>query len=262
MLCRLADAHPDSVAQLTYQYRMHRDICELSNTIVYGGKLKCANEEVANRGLSLSGFPENLLPFTVGNSMMWLNKAIDPDSAMVFLDTDAIRNSSYSESTESIITPLESTAGRAIGGSIVNDTESKLVRITVKGLLDCGLDSSAIGVISPFRAQLRRLEECPEISSWKHAGLEISTIDRYQGRDKDVIILSFVRSNLKGKVGRLLEDFRRLNVAFTRAKCKMIMIGSFSTLHTGSDVLRPVLCKLDQDGKVLKLPSNALSYQI
>jgi DNA replication ATP-dependent helicase Dna2 len=189
--------------------------------------------------------------------MMWLKKAIDPDSTVVFLDTDAITNPTFSESKESTITPLESTVGRVIGGSIVNDTESKLVRIIVKGLIDCGLDASAIGVISPFRAQLRILEECPDLSSWKNSGLEISTIDRYQGRDKDAIILSFVRSNLKGKVGRLLEDFRRLNVAFTRAKCKMIMIGSFSTLHTGSKVLRPVLCKLEQGGKVLKLPSNA-----
>ncbi|KAL7538364.1 hypothetical protein ACHAXR_008501 [Thalassiosira sp. AJA248-18] len=81
------------------------------------------------------------------------------------------------------------------------------------------------------------------------------TIDRFQGRDKSAIIISLVRSNKEGKSGRLLQDFRRLNVAFSRAKQKMIVIGSFSTLQRGSDVMRPVLDSLRQRNWVYTLPS-------
>ncbi len=101
------------------------------------------------------------------------------------------------------------------------------------------------------------------MAEWKRSGLEISTIDRYQGRDKSVIILSFVRSNLKGNTGRLLQDKRRLNVALTRAKCKLIMVGSFSTLKSGSVPLRPLLGRINSKGQRQLLPENALDcYQI
>ena len=89
------------------------------------------------------------------------------------------------------------------------------------------------------------------MKTWKSQGLEVSTIDRYQGRDKDAIILSFVRSNSKGRVGRLLEDYRRLNVAVTRAKCKLVMVGSFSTLVEGSSHLRGSLERLRNEGRVM-----------
>jgi len=106
--------------------------------------------------------------------------------------------------------------------------------------------------------QLSLLDRCPSIRDWKSQGLEVSTIDRFQGRDKDAIIVSFVRSNPKGKVGRLIEDIRRLNVAVTRAKCKLIMVGSFSTLHTGSKPLRTSLQRLKMQGLVLPLPKQKL----
>ena len=93
--------------------------------------------------------------------------------------------------------------------------------------------------------------------------MELSTIDRYQGRDKQAIVLSFVRSNQSGKAGRLLNDLRRVNVALTRAKSKLVMIGSFSTLSIGSDPLRPILASIDSRGQRFLLPENALQcYQI
>jgi DNA replication ATP-dependent helicase Dna2 len=98
--------------------------------------------------------------------------------------------------------------------------------------------------------------------AWKKAGLEISTIDRYQGRDKPAIILSFVRSNPEGKVGRLVQDKPRLNVALTRAKSKLILVGSYSTLKNGSIPLGPLLYRIDSKQQRQLLPENALQcYQ-
>ena len=101
--------------------------------------------------------------------------------------------------------------------------------------------------------QLRILNENLTLREFKTKGLEICTIDRFQGRDKPVIILSLVRSNEEGKAGRLLQDFRRLNVAFSRAKKKMVMIGSFSTLYRGSDIMQPVLELIEERNWVHKL---------
>ena len=113
------------------------------------------------------------------------------------------------------------------------------------------------------RAQLKILEDSTSIRKWKGKGVELSTIDRYQGRDKHAIIISFVRSNSRGKAGRLLQDIRRLNVAMTRAKRKLIMIGSFSTLTRGSDVLKPVLESIEARNQRYILPPNAIeSYDI
>ena len=110
--------------------------------------------------------------------------------------------------------------------------------------------------------QVQLLEEHPTVIEWKNAGLEVSTIDRYQGRDKPAIILSFVRSNSEGNVGRLLQDKRRLNVALTRAKAKLILVGSFSTLKTGSAPLEPLLNRTDEKQQRQLLPENALQCYV
>jgi len=114
-----------------------------------------------------------------------------------------------------------------------------------------------ISQTSSSTPKLRLLEQNPSVEEWKSKGLEFSTIDRYQGRDKPAIVLSLVRSNQHGNCGRLLEDFHRLNVAVSRAKYKLVIIGSFTTLTKGSDVLRPVLQKIQQRNQILQLPENA-----
>lgn len=106
-----------------------------------------------------------------------------------------------------------------------------------------------------LRPQLRMLNDKPGLQDSKNDGPEMCTIDRFQGRDKSVVIMSLVRSNSEGKVGRLLQDFRRLNVAFSRAKKKMIIVGSFTTLHRGSDVLRPVLDFMRERNWVYMMPT-------
>ena len=108
-------------------------------------------------------------------------------------------------------------------------------------------------------SQLRALDEHHILREFKSNGLEICTIDRFQGRDKPAIILSLVRSNSEGKTGRLLQDVRRLNVAFSRAKHKMIIVGSFTTLCRGSNVMCSVLETLRERNWVYHLSGGHVS---
>ena len=81
-------------------------------------------------------------------------------------------------------------------------------------------------MISPYLAQTLELNVI-----LNGCDVEVSTVDKYQGRDKDCIVVSLVRSNTERRIGSLLRDWRRINVAFTRAKKKLILIGSATTLN-------------------------------
>lgn len=269
MLMRLAEKHPSSVAALTFQYRMNESICRLSSDFAYDGNLKCGDDSVRNRKLSLPLFPQNLPPLVPGRKGLWhwLPMVSSPDNPVLFVDTDNIRkspsNRTNSSGTKPPMESLEERRGARVGGRITNPTEATLVRYILHSLIRSGAPPKDIGVISPFRAQVQNIGDHSSMASWKESGLEVSTIDRYQGRDKPVIVLSLVRSNREGQTGRLLQDKRRLNVAFTRAKAKLIIVGSFSTLTRGSPILRPLLNTLNEQGDRLLLPENALEcYQI
>lgn len=92
------------------------------------------------------------------------------------------------------------------------------------------------------------------------AAVEVMTIDKCQGRDKDVLLLSFVRSNPKGAVGNLLNDWQRLNVALTRAKVKLLMIGSARTLGGGVPLLQKMIDWVQQQQGLVSLPQDALQH--
>lgn len=243
MFRRLADNVPESVVKLTLQYRFNQDICDMCNDIVYNGALKCGNENVKKSKLSLRGYKSN--------NIEWLDYALDPNKPVLFLNTDTVNISEKPQSYPFQIKGLEE-KGRGSdkkGGTLVNRTEKDLVYMIVEGLLSNGLPPSDIGIISPYRSQIRIL---------LRDDIEVSTIDRYQGRDKKVIILSLVRSNSKNKSGRLMDDFRRLNVAVSRAKHKLLLVGSYQTLHQGSPkVMGPLLQKMMSKGTVYDLPYNA-----
>jgi len=124
-------------------------------------------------------------------------------------------------------------------GQLENRFEAALVCSVVLSLLRAGGLGGDIGVISPYRSQLRLLRRV--LSAGAGAGalgeaqaVEVDTVDRFQGRDKRVIVMSLVRSNARGEVGQVLGDVRRLNVAVSRAKHKLVVVGSGSTLAAGS----------------------------
>ena len=94
-----------------------------------------------------------------------------------------------------------------------------------------------LGIISPYRSQVDVIKQSLFTNNDDDNDFndddndqkcDVSTVDKFQGRDMDIVIFSFVRSNAEGSVGSLLRDWRRINVAITRAKYKLILIGSLS----------------------------------
>lgn len=204
---------------------------QLSNTLVYGQQLRCANAAVAKGRLQLAHFP--LLVQRCGASASlsqaapaeaWLVRVLDPANPVVFVDTDTISLSQRARvSGTQELTPDSQHA-----------VEARLTELCVRALLACGCQPPDIGVITPFRNQQRAFRR----SISERYGVEVSTIDKFQGRDVKALVVAF-GSTSKGCVGDLLRDWRRINVAITRARFKLIMLGSRTTTQTS-----PVMAEL------------------
>jgi superfamily I DNA and/or RNA helicase len=192
---RLIGLHGPGIAQLlTVQYRMHEAIMGFSNAEFYGGELVADASVAGHRLCDLSG----------------VRSELPTENPVQFIDT---AGASYDEELE------EDTGSRR------NHQEADLAARKVRQLLEAGVGAHQIGVIAPYRAQVRALRErLSEVS-----GIEIDSVDGFQGREKEAIIVTFVRSNPKGEIG-FLEDVRRTNVALTRARRKLIAIGDSATL--------------------------------
>jgi ATP-dependent RNA/DNA helicase IGHMBP2 len=179
--------------RLDVQYRMHRAIMEFSSREFYDAGL-VADEAVSEHVLS---------------ELAGVSAAPATESPLEFVDT---AGAGYDEQTE------------PDGESRFNPGEARLVCAKVKALLECNVPPSAIGVITPYAAQARLLSEWLAL-----AELEIDTVDGFQGREKEAIVISLVRSNERGEIG-FLADVRRMNVAMTRARRKLIVVGDSATL--------------------------------
>ncbi|KAK4198608.1 putative DNA replication ATP-dependent helicase, partial [Triangularia verruculosa] len=232
----LSDAHPSSVVNLEHQYRMSEDIMTLSNTLIYKGRLKCGTESLRNAELHVPHIEAlrqrhfdaesfyNASQTSPGGSLSrccpspqpnncWLHDLITPSTRVKFINTDLLPDSQE----------------QAKGNRIVNPTEAKIITQLVDSLVLCGVPAEEIGVMTHYRSQLALLKHSLRASNGGR-DVEMHTADRFQGRDKSVILLSLVRSNDTGSIGELLKDWRRINVAFTRAKTKLLVVGSKSTL--------------------------------
>ncbi|AQZ16294.1 DNA2 (YHR164C) [Zygosaccharomyces parabailii] len=211
MLC---EEQPHAVCELTYQYRMCEDIAALSNFLIYGNKLKCGSKQVAERSISLPRL-ESLKKFCSSrDSEQWLDYVLDPKKKVVFLNYDNCKQ--LFEKNER--------------NHITNDSEIDIVEQCVEGLLHAGVDCGNMGVMTLYRAQLMLLQK--RFHSDRHRTLEVLTADQFQGRDKEAIIISLVRSNKEQNGGALLKELRRINVAMTRAKSKLIIVGSRATISS------------------------------
>lgn len=132
-------------------------------------------------------------------------------------------------------TPLEliDTAGASFdeelepdGESRLNREEAAIVDRKVRELIEAGVAPSEIAVIAPYAAQVRLLREQIDVE-----GLQVDSVDGFQGREKEAVVISLVRSNPRGEIG-FLGDVRRMNVAMTRARRKLIVIGDTATLSS------------------------------
>ncbi|KAJ3615625.1 hypothetical protein Zmor_012420 [Zophobas morio] len=191
----LTQAHPRSMTELVYQYRMNSDISLISSHLIYDYRLKCATPSTAAKHLVLK------IPVSFAKSIIAL-----------YLIYSLLFVVEISDNLESF---------NACG--ILNVFESKLASFLALALIKCGVSAGNVGIITPYHSQTLLIKE-NLIKSEFLSTLEVFTIDKYQGKDKLVIILSFVRSNSLSLVGSLLEDSRRLNVAFTRAKEKVAIL--------------------------------------
>ncbi|KAI0674044.1 Dna2-domain-containing protein [Trametes maxima] len=235
---RLSDAHPEAVVDLTHQYRMNSDIMLLSNKLIYSDRLKCGSEAVASRSLELPN--EKFLHHLHARSTRcvsecWMAKLMSESCKAVFVDTDRV--------------PAQDSR---VGDLVENKIEAQLVYQITECLLGCGVRQDQIGVISLYRQQLKLLSYLLQ----DRKELEMLTADRSQGRDKDCIIISMVRSNDDGLIGELVKDWRRMNVSFTRARSKLIIVGSRKTLQE-TPLLKEFFELMDSRGWILALPPDA-----
>jgi len=200
---RIVEMHPEAVTLLKIQYRMNDDIMRFSSDYFYNGQVESA-PEVKYRSI------------------------LDMDIPMTWIDTSEFALDGF-ESTEEFV-------GESFGR--INKKEAELTLMTLQyyfnkvgkqRLLDEHID---VGIISPYRAQvqyLRRLLMKKEYFKPFRRFISVNTVDGFQGQERDIIVVSLVRSNESGQIG-FLRDLRRMNVAITRARMKLIILGDKDTM--------------------------------
>jgi predicted DNA helicase len=220
---KLIQRYPEKSVLLNIQYRMNEILMEFPNKEFYEGRLK-TDESVKN--ITLKNFKIKIPKF--GN--FW-DKVLDPKNVICFLDT------SKSERKFEII--------KAESTSKSNPLEVEIVKSILEKMFKAGIKKEWVGVITPYDDQLDLLR--------KSLGelVEINTVDGFQGREKEIILISFVRSN-KEKILGFLTDLRRLNTAITRAKRKLICVGDGETLKT-SPVYSRFIDFIEKRGIVITL---------
>jgi hypothetical protein len=184
---------PAVTRRLEVQYRMHEAIMAFPALEFYDGRLRADESVLCHRLCDLPGAAADELT----------------ETAVQFIDT---AGAGYDEQPE------------PGGESRCNPQEAELVCRKVRALLRAGVAAEAVAVITPYAAQVRLLREKLAVP-----GLEIDSVDGFQGREKEAVVLSLVRSNPAGEVG-FLADVRRMNVAMTRARRQLLVIGDSATL--------------------------------
>ena len=181
--------------------------------------MKFPNEEFYNNNLKSDSSVDNI------NIKDILDSHQD-EEALLFIDTSDIDDNKEKHLKDS--------------KSIINEIEAEIALRIANDYLNDGVDESDVGIISPYADQVKIIQEKTPI--------EVKTVDGFQGREKEIIIISTVRSNKHGNIG-FLKDLRRLNVAITRAKRKLIIIGNINTLKNNQTYER--LIKFCEDENLL-----------
>ena len=195
---RIVKLKPDVVTLLKTQYRMNERIMRFSSDWFYGGMVEAA-PQIKYRGI------------------------LDLDIPMTWLDTSEVAGK------EEFVGESFGRINRAEADLTLNVLQEYFTKIGKQRILDERID---VGIISPYRAQvqlLRRLVRKKEFFKPFRSLVTVNTVDGFQGQERDVIIISLVRANAEGQIG-FLSDLRRMNVAITRARMKLIIMGDVPTM--------------------------------
>ncbi|KKY25112.1 putative dna helicase [Phaeomoniella chlamydospora] len=231
MFDRLLTLHGPSIKTLlNVQYRMHEKIMRFPSDELYDGKLIAA-EHVKSRLLKD-------LEYDISDTE-------DTREPLVFYDT---QGGDFPEKTEDDATPK--TKRSLLCDSKSNEMEASLVAMHVRNLISAGVHPEDVAVITPYNAQLSLLSS---LLKERYPGLELGSVDGFQGREKEAVIVSLVRSNPEHEVGFLGEK-RRLNVAMTRPKRHLCIVGDSETVGRGSKFLKNWM-KFLEDEADLRYPN-------
>ncbi|OQO09929.1 hypothetical protein B0A48_04284 [Cryoendolithus antarcticus] len=237
LFTRLLALHgPGIKTLLNIQYRMHATISAFPSAALYNDKLQ-PDPSVAAHLLTD-------LPYEI-------TETEDTIAPLVFFDTQGGDFLESREDDEPSPTAKGKTRG-ILAESKLNPNEAALVAAHIARLVHAGVKEEDIGVVTPYNAQLGVLarllkERFPEV--------ELGSVDGFQGREKEAIVLSLVRSNPEGQVGFLGEE-RRLNVAMTRPKRQLCVVGDSETVSRGSKFLKAWMEFLEENAD-LRYPDLA-----
>ena len=226
---RIAENKPEVVTLLKIQYRMNDEIMRFSSDWFYGGKVESA-PQIKYRSVLDYDHP-----------ITWIDTSNEENQITIegedALEDSASTSSSISAANQnSDLNFKEQFVGESFGR--INKAEAELTLLTLAeyftkiGKQRVLSESIDVGIISPYRAQvqyLKKLIKKYEFFKPYRRLISVNTVDGFQGQERDVILISLVRSNDEGQIG-FLKDLRRMNVAMTRARMKLIILGNKDTM--------------------------------
>ena len=226
---RIAENKPEVVTLLKIQYRMNEDIMRFSSDWFYGGQVESA-PQIKYRSILDFDHPITWIDTSNEENRITIEGEDAPE------DSASTSSSSSAANQNSDLNFKEQFVGESYGR--INKAEAELTLLTLAeyftkiGKQRVLGDSIDVGIISPYRAQvqyLKKLIKKYEFFKPYRRLISVNTVDGFQGQERDVILISLVRSNDEGQIG-FLKDLRRMNVAMTRARMKLIILGNKDTM--------------------------------
>ena len=226
---RIAENKPEVVTLLKIQYRMNEEIMRFSSDWFYGGKVESA-PQIKYRSVLDYDHPITWIDTSNEENQITIEGEDAPE------DSASTSSSVSAANQNSDLNFKEQFVGESFGR--INKAEAELTLLTLAeyftkiGKQRVLSESIDVGIISPYRAQvqyLKKLIKKYEFFKPYRRLISVNTVDGFQGQERDVILISLVRSNDEGQIG-FLKDLRRMNVAMTRARMKLIILGNKDTM--------------------------------
>ena len=226
---RIAENKPEVVTLLKIQYRMNEEIMRFSSDWFYGGQVESA-PQIKYRSILDYDHPITWIDTSNEENQITIEGEDAPE------DSASTSSSVSAANQNSDLNFKEQFVGESFGR--INKAEAELTLLTLAeyftkiGKQRVLGDSIDVGIISPYRAQvqyLKKLIKKYEFFKPYRRLISVNTVDGFQGQERDVILISLVRSNDEGQIG-FLKDLRRMNVAMTRARMKLIILGNKDTM--------------------------------